>query len=244
MATNAAPDPEPAMEEPSKTAADRGPDEPARALAVYVARKRKLSEEMEALRARSAEGELTLREAIVVLGVRAYTLLLILLSLPFITPIPLPGLSTPFGLAVGLIALRLMLGQKPWLPERVLSRPIPPGFFGKVFKFAAGVIRFLEKLLRPRLTFLTDTVLLYRTHAALMLLAAAALLLPLPIPFTNTFPAWTIILVAAGLLERDGFFILGGYIAFAAGVLYFVFLGEAAQRSMMWLKDWVLSWWQ
>jgi hypothetical protein len=178
-----------------------------------------------------------------VLGVRAYTLLLILLSLPFITPIPLPGLSTPFGLAVGLIALRLMLGQKPWLPERVLNRPIPPGFFGRVFKFAAGVIRFLEKLLKPRLTFLTDTVFLYRTHAALMMLAAAALLLPLPIPFTNTFPAWTIILVAAGLLERDGFFILGGYIAFAAGVLYFVFLGEAAQRTVVWLKDWVLSWW-
>ena len=234
MATNAAPEPEQPEEAPVDTS---------RALTVYVTRKRKLSEEMEALKARSAEGELTLREAIVVLGVRAYTLLLILLSLPFITPIPLPGLSTPFGLAVGLIALRLMLGQKPWLPEKVLSRPIPPGFFGKVFKFAAGVIRFLEKLLRPRLTFLTDTVILYRTHAALMLVAALALLLPLPIPFTNTFPAWTIILVAAGLLERDGLFILGGYIAFAAGVLYFVFLGEATQRALVWLKDWVVSWW-
>jgi hypothetical protein len=234
MATNAAPEP---------NSSEELPLESARALTVYVTRKRKLSEEMEALKARSSEGELTLREAIVVLGVRAYTLLLILLSLPFITPIPLPGLSTPFGLAVGLIALRLMLGQKPWLPEKVLSRPIPPGFFGKVFKFAAWIIRVLEKLLKPRLTFLTDTVLLYRTHAGLMMLAAAALLLPLPIPFTNTFPAWTIILVAAGLLERDGFFILGGYIAFAAGVLYFVFLGEAAQRAMIWLKDWVLSWW-
>jgi hypothetical protein len=234
MATNAVPEPERPEETPVDTS---------RALTVYVTRRRKLSEEMEALKARSAEGELTLREAIVVLGVRAYTLLLILLSLPFITPIPLPGLSTPFGLAVGLIALRLMLGQKPWLPAKVLDRSIPPGFFGKVFKFAAGVIRFLEKLLRPRLTFLTDTVLLYRTHAALMLLAAAALLLPLPIPFTNTFPAWTIILVAAGLLERDGLFILGGYVAFAAGVLYFVFLGEATQRAVVWLKDWVLSWW-
>jgi hypothetical protein len=210
---------------------------------VYVTHRKKLSEEMEALRARSAEGVLTLREAIVVLGVRAYTLLLIMLSLPFITPIPVPGLSTLFGLAVGLIALRLMLGQKPWLPEKVLSRPIPPGFFGKVFTFAAGIIRFLEKLLRPRLTFLTDTTVLYRAHAALMVVAAAALLLPLPIPFTNTFPAWVIILVAAGLLERDGFFILSGYVVFAAGVLYFVFLGEATQRAVVWLKDWVLSWW-
>jgi hypothetical protein len=184
-----------------------------------------------------------LREAIVVLGVRAYTLLLILLSLPFITPIPLPGLSTPFGLGIGLIALRLMLGQKPWLPEKILSRPIPPGFFGKVFKFAAGIIRFLEKLLRPRLTFLTDTTVLYRMHAALMVLAAVALLLPLPIPFTNTFPAWTVILVAAGLLERDGLFIIGGYVIFAAGVLYFIFLGAATQHVLVVLKNWILSWW-
>lgn len=238
MATNAAPEPE----SPSKSAAEAALGA-TNALAVYVTHKRKLSEEMQALKTHAGEGELTLREAIVVLGVRAYTLLLILLSLPFITPIPLPGLSTPFGLAVGLIALRLMLGQKPWLPEKILSRPIPPGFFGKVFTFAAGIIRLLEKLLRPRLTFLTDTVVLYRTHAGLMMLAALALLLPLPIPFTNTFPAWTIIFVAAGLLERDGFFILGGYLVFAAGVLYFVFLGEAAQRMMVWLKDWVLSWW-
>jgi hypothetical protein len=234
MATNAAPEPEQPEEPPVDTS---------RALAVYVARTRKLSEEMEALKARSAEGELTLREAIVVLGVRAYTLLLILLSLPFITPIPLPGLSTPFGLAVALIALRLMLGQKPWLPAKVLDRTIPPGFFGKVFSFAAWIIRLLEKMLKPRLTFLTDTVILARTHAAMMVVAAVVLLLPLFIPFTNTFPAWTIILVAAGLLERDGVFILGGYIAFAAGVLYFVFLGEATQRAVVWVKDWVMTWW-
>lgn len=238
MATNAAPE----SEKPEETTGEL-PLENANALTVYVARKRKLSDEMEALKARSAEGELTLREAIVVLGVRAYTLLLVLLSLPFITPIPLPGLSIPFGLTVSLISVRLMLGQKPWLPERLLNRPIPSGFFGKVFKFASWAIRFLEKFLRPRLTFLTDTVLLYRTHALLMMIAGVALLLPLPIPFTNTFPAWTIILVSAGLLERDGLFILGGYIAFAAGVLYFVFLGEAAQRGTIWLKDWVLSWW-
>jgi hypothetical protein len=41
-----------------------------------------------------------------------------------------------------------------------------------------------------------------------MLLAALSLLLPLPIPFTNSFPAWAILLMAGGiLLERDGLFI-------------------------------------
>ena len=101
-----------------------------------------------------------------------------------------------------------------------------------------ALVRFLEKFLRPRLTMLTDTPLLRQLHALLMLLAALTLLLPLPIPFTNSFPAWTILLIAAGLLERDGFFILAGYVVFVAGVFYFVFLGEATAHLMQELWQW------
>lgn len=201
---------------------------------------RKLSEELADLRTRSGERAVTLREVLYTLGGRGYLLLVLLLALPFITPIPLPGLSTPFGLAIALIALRLSLGQRPLLSKNLQRKELPAGFIGKVFLLAEKVLRFFEKFLRPRLTYLTDTPLLAQLHAVLMLLAALTLLLPLPIPFTNSFPAWTILLVAAGLLERDGFFILAGYVVFAAGVLYFVFLGEAAsalvQQLMQWLK--------
>ncbi len=164
---------------------------------------------------------------------------MLLLALPFITPIPLPGLSVPFGVAIALIALRLSLGQKPWLPMKLQRKELPPGFINKVFTFAETILRFFEKFLRPRLTFLSDTPLLVQLHAVLMLLAALALLLPLPIPFTNSFPAWAILLVAAGLLERDGLFILAAYVVFAAGVLYFVFLGEAAARLVQAFFNWL-----
>lgn len=188
---------------------------------------RKLSVELAELRDQAAGRAVTLREVIHTLGGRAYTLLVLLLALPFITPIPLPGLSTPFGLAIALIALRLSLGQRPWLPDKLQRQVLPAGFLRKLFAGAERVLRFLEKFLRPRLTFVTDTPLLVQLHAVLLLVAALVLLLPLPIPFTNSFPAWTILLLAAGLLERDGLFILAGHVVFAAGVLYFIFLGEA-----------------
>lgn len=200
---------------------------------------RKLSEELAELRQRSAERSVTIRETIQLLGGRSYTLLLLLLALPFITPVPLPGLSTPFGLAIALIALRLCVGQRPLLPKRIQRKELPPGFFTKVILFAERTLRFLEKFLQPRLTFLTDTPLLARLHALLILLAALVLLLPIPIPFTNSFPAWAIILAAAGLLERDGVFILASYFVFAAGVLYFVFLGEAATQLVESLLQWL-----
>jgi hypothetical protein len=202
---------------------------------------RKLSVELAELHARAGTGPITLREVIQLLGGRAYLLLVLLLSLPFITPLPLPGLSVPFGLAIALISLRLSLGQRPWLSKNLQRKELPAGFITKVFSVAEKILRFLEKFLRPRLTFLTDTPLLRQLHAVLMLVAALALLLPLPIPFTNSFPAWTILLVAAGLLERDGAFVLAGYVIFAAGVFYFIFLGEAAvqlvQAAIEWLRN-------
>jgi hypothetical protein len=206
---------------------------------VSAIKPRKLSVELAELRASAGERAVTLREVIYTLGGRAYMLLVLLLSLPFITPIPLPGLSTPFGLAIALIALRLSLGQRPWLSMNLQRKELPAGFISKVFALAEKVLRFFEKFLRPRLTFLSDTPLLVQLHAMLLLLAALALLLPLPIPFTNSFPAWTILLVAAGLLERDGLFILSGYLVFVAGVFYFIFLGEAATSLVRELVQWL-----
>lgn len=191
---------------------------------------KKLSVELEELRARLGQQPVTLREVIYKLRGRAYTLILILLALPFITPIPLPGLSTPFGLAIAFIALRLTLGQRPWLPKRLQRKPLPAGFFTKVFAVAGKVIALLESFLRPRLAFISATGPIQQIHALFILMSALALLLPLPIPFSNSFPAWTILLLAAGLLERDGLFILLGYFVFVLGVCYFILLGEATQQ--------------
>src|SRR3954469_23221900 len=123
---------------------------------------RKLSVELADLRDRSGQRAITLREVIYTLHGRAYMLLVLLLALPFVTPIPLPGLSTPFGLAIALIALRLSLGQRPWLSMKLQRKELPAGFIGKLFGVAEKVLRFLEKFLRPRITFLTDTPLLVR----------------------------------------------------------------------------------
>lgn len=193
---------------------------------------RKLSEELTRLETMFAERAVKLQEVIAVLHGRAYILLIMLLALPFGTPIPLPGLSTPFGFVIALIALRLTLGQKPWLPQRLLRTELPVGFFSKLISFTRRMVGIFEKLLRPRMLAATDSVVLQRLHTLVILLSALALLLPIPIPFTNMFPAWAILLIAGGLLERDGLFVLAGHIMFAAGVAYFFLLGEAAQKLM------------
>jgi len=190
----------------------------------------KLSIELARLRDQLGERPVTLREVIATLRGRAYVLVLILFSLPFVAPIPLPGLSTPLGLVIGFISLRQTLGLRPWLPKKWQRYELPAGFFKKTFAVAGRVIGWLERLLRPRLAWVCAPGLVQQAHAAVTLICAIILLLPLPIPFSNTFPAWAILLIAAGNLERDGLFILVGYAASILGGLYLLLLGAAAQK--------------
>jgi len=199
----------------------------------------KLSVELARLRDRLGNRPVTLREVIATLRGRAYVLVVILFSLPFVTPIPLPGLSTPLGLVIAFIALRQSLGLRPWLPKSWQRRELPAGFFKKTFTVAGRVIGWLERLLRPRFAWVTGPALAQQAHAFIILVCAIILLLPLPIPFSNTFPAWAILLIAAGNLERDGLFILLGYAAFVLGSLYILLLGAAAQKVSISLWHWL-----
>jgi hypothetical protein len=189
------------------------------------AQPRKLSETLEQLITEFHTRRVTLREVIVVLQGRAYNLLMLLLAMPFLLPLPLPGLSTVLGTVIAVIALRLTLGQKPWLPARLLDRELPPKFFPTLLNGTRRVLRFLEVLLKPRLLWLTASPQLNQLHAFVILLASFVLLLPLP-PGTNFPPAVCIVIMAGGLLERDGRFILAGYLALAINGVFFTLLAQ------------------
>lgn len=190
-------------------------------VAADPARPRRLSEEF-ALILREFEVEtVTLREVLGLLHGRGYVLLVMLLALPFCTPVPLPGLSTPFGLIITIVGARLAMGAKPWLPSRLLDTRLPPAIFAKVFAFTRKVILAFERLLRPRMLWVTESPRLQQMHAVPIVVCALMLLLPLPVPFSNIIPAWGIMLIAGGLLERDGAFIIAGYIASLITIAFF-----------------------
>ena len=237
MATNAAPDPaeKGVAPLPSLLSGQDVPPAPA------VVKPRKLSEDL-ALIVREFEVEtVTLREIVAVLEGRGYVLLVMLLALPFSTPIPLPGLSTPFGLVIALIALRLSLGQKPWLPARLLDTALSPKLFMKVFAAARKILRGFEYFLKPRMRWLTGSAGLLQLHAMPIFLAALLLLLPLPVPFSNILPAFSVLLISAGLLERDGVFIVAGYFVFACAVAFFAVIGFAGAEGLEAMKRWIFG---
>ena len=166
---------------------------------------------------------------------RGLDVLVIVLALPFCTPIPLPGLSTPFGLVLMFFGLRIAFRKRPWLPRRLLEVEIPYPTLSKIINAGLAISTRLEKLLHPRLQFLKDWVSFSSLNGLAILLSAFVLSLPLPVPFTNALPAWSIVLMAAGMMEGDGAVILAGYLMSGLTWVYLASLVWVGEVGLTWM---------
>jgi hypothetical protein len=181
----------------------------------------RLSAQLRQLADREEHDELTLGGLMDELQGRVYTLLLLVLALPMCQPVPLPGLSTPFGVAIALLGLRFALSQRPWMPKRLLATKLSGNFFPAVMRGGARVLGVFEKLLHPRMTGVFEFGQMRFLAGAIVCLCGLLLLLPLPIPGTNMLPALTVILTAAAFSERDGYCLIAAGVAFLITLAFF-----------------------
>lgn len=173
---------------------------------------------------------MTYRTICQILAGKGYPALLIILSLPFCTPITIPGLSTSFGLVIAFIGLRLAFGYHVWWPDWLMDKTMSYSTLEKVVQKTITFINWIQKILYPRLEFLAINPILNRIHGLLIFFLALVLALPLPLPFSNMLPALPILLISLGLLEDDGVFVLLGYLfAFICFSIFGVGFWKGAQ---------------
>jgi hypothetical protein len=149
-----------------------------------------------------------------VLGDRATGALIFIFAFPNVLPTP-PGTSTILGAPLIFLAAQLMLGRAPWLPAFVASRSMTRTDFCSLVKRIVPWLQRAEGLLRPRLVRLTRPPM---EHLVGLLSLLLAVLLVLPIPLGNVLPALAISLMALGVLERDGLWVLSGLAVSVAAV--------------------------
>jgi hypothetical protein len=118
-----------------------------------------------------------------------------------------------------LVAPQIVIGRREiWLPKWLSRRTIKRLPLIKLIKRVLPPLERVEKIVRPRLRFLTG-----RIGASIVGVACTiiALVLVLPIPFANLVPALALGAFSIGLARKDGLFVLAGYglIAVAAGVI-------------------------
>ena len=153
------------------------------------------------------EAGLTLGEIRDRLDERAYGLLILLLSLPCLVP-GLYGVPQVVGLVIIMVAAQLLIGrEEPWLPRRVLNLRARGKWLRAMADFAEARLSWVDRLSRPRLLMFATGVG-ERMVGLFMILATLTIVLPM----TNTIPSVALALLAVGLIQRDGLFVLGGMV--------------------------------
>ncbi|MGQ9369965.1 exopolysaccharide biosynthesis protein [Azospirillum sp. A39] len=159
------------------------------------------SDVLAGFRRRLPAGRVTIGDLIAALGDRSVGTILLALALPTVAPVPL-GVSVLFNLPVLLFSMTLLLGRRGgYLPDWLLRRSVQRRTAERMIDAALPRLRWIERMLRPRRPALAAIDRERWFGALVFLLAFIAFV---PVPLMGWLPGFALVLLALGLIERDG----------------------------------------
>lgn len=151
------------------------------------------------------DGRVAVADILDTIGQRSFGPMLLVPGLIVLSPIAgIPGVGTAAGVAVFLIAGQLLIGCKNfWLPGFIRRREVGRERLEKSVRTLRPAARIVDRILRPRLDFLTRRPFVYVVAATCVLLA---LMLPVldMVPFTSLIPAAAITAFGLAIIAHDG----------------------------------------
>lgn len=166
---------------------------------------------------------ITLSELIHRVGNDGLLILVALLTLVFLIPVSIPGVSTVFGAAILLISVSRLLRRSLWIPSTLEHRVIGTRKLRPLLRKALSWLKKIETVSRPnRMGWLAADGAVGTLNSLALILGAVLLMMPFGlIPFSNTFPAVAILFLAIGLLQKDGVSVLLGHVSNVVTIIYF-----------------------
>ncbi len=176
------------------------------------------------------KGNISFDEIRTSLDDRAFGFLMVILALPNLIPIIIPGLSTILGIPLAYIGLQLMAGRnRPWFPGWITQRSFSRSRFQAMLARGLPYVVRVEHFLKPRAIWLVEGT---GERVIGFIVLVLALTLTLPIPFGNGLPALAIVMFGLGLIEKDGLAALCGYILTGISYLVIFTVAFAAVKTM------------
>jgi hypothetical protein len=149
------------------------------------------------------------------------------LTIIFLVPVSIPGVSTVFGGAILLLSMSRLVNRPLWLPKKLKDRVVSTPKLRAGMERGLKWFQRLEKVSKPRRlpSLSRGRGFVGFTNNFGLILGAALLMMPFGlIPFSNTLPAVALLFFAIGLLQRDGVCILLGHLMNLATIAYFAIL--------------------
>jgi hypothetical protein len=163
--------------------------------------------------------EISLRDLRDAVGRRSFAPLLLLASLLGFTPLgAVPGIPTTLALVVVLVAGQAALGRHSlWAPGLLLNRRIEARKLEKSARALKPFARAVDKVIRPRLSFLTEP-----PYSAVIAVTCVLLALTVPpfelVPFVD-IPLWgAMVAFSLALFAHDGVLAIVAFGLTAAGL--------------------------
>jgi hypothetical protein len=148
----------------------------------------------------------TVEDALDAVGQSSFGALILVPALVLVSPLSgIPGLPTALGLVIFLVCVQYLVGRdRVWLPARLRRAGLSRARLAKAFRSVHPFVRLLDRLVKPRLTFLIN-----RLTVTVFAGICASLALTFPpleaLPFVATTTASMIALYGFAILARDGF---------------------------------------
>ena len=165
-------------------------------------------------------------------GPAAHGTLLLLMTGPCLLPVP--GVGTVLGVGMAALAIAMWRGHScEALPTKGAELELSRHWAQRVLGILASIYATAGRFAKARMSHLASPGRRSGTSAAIGLMA---LLVVLPIPFGNFLPSLATMLIALGLVFRDGIAILLGHIT--AGLALFA-TGGLALMAWTWGGEWL-----
>jgi hypothetical protein len=171
-------------------------------------------------------GTVTLAQVRDLVGSEGLMLLAAFLSIVFLVPVSVPGVSTVFGAGILLIGVSRLFRLELWLPKRIERRLVATERLRSTLRRGLVWFRRMERISRPhRIAWAASDGAVRVVNDCAIILGAVLLMAPFGlIPFSNTLPAIALLLLAIGSLQRDGLFMLLGHVSNLLTIAYFALL--------------------
>jgi len=190
-----------------------------------------LLQTLEELFAGDRKSSLSLDQFLGGLHGRSYAFAIAALNVPNCIPTGIPWLSTITGLPMVFLLVQFFAGREvPTLPGLVGRRGLQRGKLQAFLGRARRSIQWLEQTVHARHE---GWVAGMPRRALLVAWAANIVVLALPIPFDNLFPAWAIMFFCLALIEDDGAMAMLGWLLTAVTALWTIFLLMVGHAAVM-----------
>ena len=179
------------------------------------------------------ESDKTLGSLVDVFGEKSFAVLFVLLLGVPALPLPTGGATHVFEIIAALLALQLIIGRDQiWVPQRwsklELAGPRQQKFITGLMK----LIRRLERLSRPRLSFLFQHRVSNSVFGLVALGGTAGAFFAPPFTGLDTLPALGVVLLSLGVLLEDVIVVALGLVVGVAGVVLEIVVGSAVVHGV------------